>query len=374
MRNERAGGHRMTRVAATAWVLGAMVGFGATQAMAQATGGGSATVGASYSTVYGATADIGFEAEDLFGTGFDVNLSHRGGAEGRASKFAITRRWSLGDTGLGQDAELALTLTAAQSDWDNRPYSEQRAKVELRYSAAVTSNIRWSSTLFWQQERLDDLDAGLSPVLQQDAGTSRAAGLGFGVRYDSVKDRGLLDSGTSAHAGLRFAVDSDGYRGTTRLTAGAETTQRLLGTTVWRVGVDGGAIQGQGNNGYVHVLDRAFLGGDAPRGFAWGAAGPHDLTTGDALGGTKYATASVEILTPIQGDRFAAGLFADFGSAWDLPNVSGIDDSQNWRSSVGISAYWTSRFGTMEFGAAKAINTEPGDDTNRLYFALNTKF
>lgn len=366
----------MTIGATRGWALVLLLtSLGATQAMAQASGGGgTATLGASYSTVYGATADIGLDVDNLFGTGIDVNLSHRGGAEGRASGLGVTRRWSLGDTGLGRDAELALSLTASQSDWDNRPYSEQRSKIELSYSAALSENLRWSGSLFWQQDRLDDLNAGLSPVLQQDAGTSRAAGAGVALRYDTSLDRGLFDPGMSAQAGLRFAVDGNGYRGSTRVSAGFETTQPLLGASVWRVEMEGGAIRGRGSDGYVHVLDRAFLGGDAPRGFAWGAAGPHDLTTGDALGGTKYATASLEMLAPIQGERFAAGLFADFGSAWGLPGVSGIDDTQNWRSSVGVSAYWNSGFGAMEFGVAKAINTSPSDDTNRFYFSLNTKF
>lgn len=346
----------------------------APQAMAQQAGNGQLTVGVSHSTLYGSTADISLSGEDIAGSGVDVDLEHRLGDEGQGSRASITKTWDLGQSALGADSWAAIEVNGALSDWDIRPYSESHIGLELQFGAALGQNLSWQGSLFWQRDELDDLDSGISPIIAADSGESEVAGLTLGLHWDSARGRELLQPGTSAALGGKLSVAQQGRRDSRHLYASFETTQALAGRTVWRLSASGGAVRGTGDEGYVHILDRAFLGGKAPRGFASGSAGPRDTSTGDALGGTKYLTGSVEVLTPGWREDVALGVFYDFGSTWDLPGISGVDDSRHWRSSVGLSGHWQSRYGDLSLSWAAPINSQDIDEEQRLSLSLNARF
>ena len=80
------------------------------------------------------------------------------------------------------------------------------------------------------------------------------------------------------------------------------------------------------------MLDHFQMGPNLVRGFAPAGIGPRDLTPGttnDALGGTMYWGASVELQTPLYflpkeiGIKVAA--FADAGSLWDYKGPTTLE-------------------------------------------------
>ena len=125
--------------------------------------------------------------------------------------------------------------------------------------------------------------------------------------------------------------------------------------------LQGGHITGWGGKG-LRMLDHFQMGPSLVRGFAPAGIGPRDLTVGttnDALGGTMYWGASLELQTPLYflpkdaGVKVAA--FADAGSLWNYVGpttfpatgevLSGsicatppcpVDNAMHIRSSVGV--------------------------------------
>ena len=135
---------------------------------------------------------------------------------------------------------------------------------------------------------------------------------------------------------------------------------------------------------------------------------PRDITPGtshDALGGTYYWGASLELQTPLYFLPKDAGIkvaaFADAGSLWNytgptvfpatgevisgnfcptfgpgIPNATpcAIDNAMHVRSSVGIGLIWESPFGPLRFDYAFPLSKEPYDRIQQFRFGGGTKF
>ena len=176
--------------------------------------------------------------------------------------------------------------------------------------------------------------------------------------------------------------------------------------------LQGGVVSGWGSGG-LRMLDQFQMGPNLVRGFAPAGIGPRDLTQfpftgvlGDALGGTYYWGASLELQTPVYflpkdaGVKVAA--FADAGSLWNYTGptafpatgevLSGnfcpswapalganavpcpVDNAMHIRSSVGVGLIWDSPFGPLRFDYAFPLSKEPYDRVQQFRFGGGTRF
>jgi outer membrane protein insertion porin family len=176
----------------------------------------------------------------------------------------------------------------------------------------------------------------------------------------------------------------------------------VISDLVSLVHLQGGAISGW--DGGLRMLDHFQMGANLVRGFAPAGIGPRDLTQlpftgvyGDALGGTYYWGASLELQTPLYflpkdaGVKLAA--FADAGSLWNYVGpttfpatgeiISGsicstppcpVDNAMHIRSSVGVGLIWDSPFGPLRFDYSFPMTKEPYDRVQQFRFGGGTKF
>jgi outer membrane protein insertion porin family len=174
-----------------------------------------------------------------------------------------------------------------------------------------------------------------------------------------------------------------------RTTADFYSYHEVLPDVVGFVRLQGGQIAGWG--GELRMLDHFQMGPNLVRGFAPAGIGPRDLTVGttnDALGGTYYWGASLELQTPLYflpkdaGVKVAA--FADAGSLWNYVGptsfaatgevLSGVDNGMYVRSSVGVGLIWDSPFGPLRFDYSFPITKESYDRVQQFRFGGGTKF
>jgi outer membrane protein insertion porin family len=176
--------------------------------------------------------------------------------------------------------------------------------------------------------------------------------------------------------------------------------------------LQGGAITGWGGKD-LRMLDHFQMGPNLVRGFAPAGIGPRDLTQlpytgiyGDALGGTYYWGASLEVQTPLYFLPKDAGIkvaaFADAGSLWNYTGpttfpatgevLSGntcaswgpqngaaavpcpVDNAMHVRSSVGVGLIWDSPFGPLRFDYSYPLSKQSYDRVQQFRFGGGTKF
>jgi outer membrane protein insertion porin family len=155
----------------------------------------------------------------------------------------------------------------------------------------------------------------------------------------------------------------------------------------------------------LRMLDQFQMGPNLVRGFAPNGIGPRDLSfinytgTGDALGGTKYWGASLELQMPFWFLPKEVGLkgavYADAGSLWGYQGptswaqtgeINGLvngkycqcamvyDDSNVVRTSVGVGLIWASPFGPLRFDYAVPITQGKYDVVQQFKFGGGTSF
>lgn len=158
-----------------------------------------------------------------------------------------------------------------------------------------------------------------------------------------------------------------------------------------------GFIDGWGGDD-VRINDRFFKGGSSFRGFDVAGIGPRQLVIdplgviqerGKALGGNVYAIGTLQLDVPLPlPESFSLGsaLFVDVGTLGVVDSASRrsltlsngnsliIDDTASLRMSAGVSVFWNSPFGPVQFDFAQPLEYEEYDRTQEFRFSTRTQF
>ncbi len=132
------------------------------------------------------------------------------------------------------------------------------------------------------------------------------------------------------------------------------------------------------NGDDVLLNDRFFLGGRTLRGFDASGAGPRDFSSDDAVGANYYiqTTGELRVRTPA---FLAFGLTpVFFMDAAYIGSTDAIDNDivgeDALRLSVGISLFWDSPIGPMQFDFSDVLVREPRDNEESFRFTLGIPF
>lgn len=250
------------------------------------------------------------------------------------------------------------------------------------------------------------------PVRKELAnGKTLTSALGYTLTYNT------LDNNKNPTDGLLidFRQDFAGVGGDVsylKTVADAKYYQSLVSDLVGIVHLQGGILNKIGNND-LRMLDHFQMGPNLVRGFAPNGIGPRDLNpfgTQDAIGGTKYWGASLELQMPfwflpkevgLKGAVYAdaGGLFDYQGpTTWSVTNemtttrnssctpstinpattgtCTGLvyDNGNVVRSSVGVGLIWASPFGPLRFDYAVPLTKGKNDRTQEFRFGGGTSF
>lgn len=358
----------------------AWVGVTSFAILAAAAGGlradttGDLVLGASVSSIYGATGFASFLVEDAFDRNIDIDLNFRAGEEGRGLGLGVTSARSVDAPVLGYDAELFTRLNGEVSEWDFNNFDAVNVRWAVGVRAQITPTLSYRSEVFLDYIDIGGFDAGTSAIIQRDEGEALAGGAALSLSFSTRENEELLTPGYGVSVGLR--VSEGDNRDWWLAFLSTENVVPIAGRTALRLTGSAGMTTSRNEDGFVPIYDRAFLGGNAPRGFAYGGLGPRDPLTDQALGGTQYATASVAFLAPVGQRGITLGAFADFGSVWDLPGNTDpvLGDDYSLRASAGISLHWGLDIGTLSISLSEPIEQEAFDETQAVSIDFQAVF
>jgi outer membrane protein insertion porin family len=241
--------------------------------------------------------------------------------------------------------------------------------------------------------------------------------LGYGLAYSSLDNNKLPTSGVYVGFGQDFA-GVGGDVSYLRTTVDMRAYYEIVSDLVSMLHLQAGDMIGLGNGGQVRLLDDFKMGPNLVRGFQPAGIGPRDITpgingpngsTGDALGGTMYWGASLELQYPFyflpKDSGIRGAVFLDSGSVWGYKGETqnpatgeinglvtysgsggGVPGSFNCqcglqfvdtpavRASAGASIIWDSPFGPLRFDFAYPLAKQSYDRTQFFSFGGGTKF
>ncbi|PIT04617.1 membrane protein [Bradyrhizobium nitroreducens] len=407
---------------------------------------GDFSISGGYSTTDGALAEVSISERNLLGRGLFAKASVTYGQYARGYSLSFVEPYLL-------DYRVALGLDLYQREQKSNSYISYGTKtlgfsprlgfalredlsLQLRYSIyqqqitlpyylANCNNVVGSSA-FNPSPAFVNANGGVPdlsstnglgcysdgeaslPVRKELAnGKTLTSALGYTLTYNT------LDNNKNPTDGLLidFRQDFAGVGGDVsylKTVADGKYYAPLVSDIVGLVRLQGGILTKMGDD--LRMLDHFQMGPNLVRGFAPNGIGPRDLNpfgSRDALGGTKYWGASLELQMPFWFLPKEVGLkgavYADAGGLYDYkgptswtatnevnapgcipssvnPTVTGTctglvyDDSKVIRSSVGVGLIWQSPFGPLRFDYAVPLSKGKYDRTQEFRFGGGTTF
>lgn len=341
---------------------------------------GSLNFGGSYSNNDGVGLAISFAEENFLGRGQKLRLSVSTATDARRYGFNFIEP-SL----LGRDVAFGLNIDYAETNSSFASFDTERLVFQPSLGFPVSENGRLSLRYTFDSLEMTARNTVTNgPVVANDiaAGRQDASSVGYTYAYDTRR------TGLDPTSGLLFQFGQDfaGLGGDSKF---VKTTAKLIGEksilneeVTLRATLEGGALAwSDGNN---RVSDRFVLGPSIMRGFEPGGIGPRDLSTGfnDPLGGNLYVVARFEAAFPLglpEEYGINGGVFYDVGNLWNLDdvNLAGgtiVGESGSFRHVVGVSVFWDTPVGPLQFNVSKALQKEIFDQEQTFEVTLQTDF
>jgi outer membrane protein insertion porin family len=412
---------------------------------------GDFSIQGGYSTANGWLAEVSVTERNLLGTGRFARASVTYGQYARGIELSYAEPYFLDyRSSMGFDLFAKQTLASTYLSYGTQSYGgtlkwglplREDLALQLRYSAFEQKitlpgqlnscnnlNPNFSSTfptpaaIAADQAQNGGADYGAIPPtscfalgqaslpirIELQKGAYLTSILGYGLAYNSLDNNKLPTSGVYVGFGQDFAGvggDVSYLRSTVDMRAYYEVVSDLVSM----LHLQAGDMIGLKNGGQVRLLDDFKMGPNLVRGFQPAGIGPRDITPGtsnDALGGTMYWGASVEMQYPLyflpKDSGFRGAVFIDSGSVWGYkgetqnpatgeingtftPNVGAMlpincqcglqfADTPAVRASAGASIIWDSPFGPLRFDFAYPLLKQPYDRTQFFSFGGGTKF
>jgi outer membrane protein insertion porin family len=346
---------------------------------------GQFSLGGGYSSSLGALLNAGLSQNNFLGTGVNASLNAVLAQRGTQINIGVTNPYFL-DRNLIAGFDLFRTVTDSYtSSGSSYSYSESDIGADVRAGYRFNSNVRQSFTYTISQRDVYDIPTGSSLYVTNEQGVSSLSQISQTISFDYVDDdqtptRGLLLDLTTDFAGLggsakfvRLSPDATYYI----------PLEHVFGNKAW-------VLKFSATGGYLiptfgyqtRIIDRFFLGGDSLRGFADGGVGPHDVSTGDSLGGQIMWSESTELQfpTPLSPSLGITGFaFVDTGSTWQIPASEIAQDGPAYDSSAprvgaGVGIAWNTPFGLIDLSLAEPIVKQPDDQIQQFRVSFGTRF
>lgn len=335
---------------------------------------GSVGFALGYSSTSGFNSLVSLSERNFLGRGQDFALELSYGEKSQVFSFSFNEP-ALFD----RDLSAGFSVYFRNADRSESSFQTTNFGIEPNVRFALGENTRMQLSYRLSSDEIRDVAAGASPIILADQiGPQITSSLGVKLTYDRRNSRVDPTSGFVISLDENFA----GLGGDLNF---SKTVVRAKGYTalfddnlVLSAELEGGAlVSTDGSNS--RVTDRFFLGGNSLKGFANGGIGPRDTTTpnNDALGGNYYGVVRLKGSFPIglgEDAGIYGGIFAEAGSVWDLGGIGFAGDAMAIRASSGVSLFWASPLGPLEFSYAIPILYETDDITQNFSVAISTRF
>ncbi len=348
---------------------------------------GELSFGGGYSTDAGALIDVGLAERNLIGTGINASINGVLAQKRSSVTVSVTDPYFL-DRNLVAGADVFLIQT---NYLGTEVYDERRVGFALRTGYEFTEHLRqvWSYSLV--SRTVFNVLGTASPFISNQVGQTTLSQVGQVLTFDYRDSRLYPHRGFVVEAGVDFAGlggDAKFLRGNLN-GAYYVPLDRFTGNSDWSVKIAGTVGSLYTIGGKDLIIDRFFLGGDNLRGFQTGGAGPHDVVSGDPLGGRFIWTQTTELQfpLPVSADLGLSGRafidigaltnanFKNFGNCVEANgSACRINQSAAPRIGAGVGISWKTQFGLINIDLAPFVVRQPGDQTQIFRFGFGTRF
>lgn len=341
---------------------------------------GSLNFGGTYSTDSGFGLVAGLTERNFLGRGQQLSFSLSTSPDVNNYEFRFVE-----PAFIGRDVAVGFAASYRDLTFSQLRYENTVGQIQPFMSFATGENSRLQ--LRYTYESVDmsiaATDAIAGSLLDAEAarGDEASSSIGYTYTYDT------RIGGLNPDAGflLEFGQDYAGAGGDIeylRTTAKAVAQTKILnGDVTLRASLEGGLLYTPNNDSRAN--HRFALGGSQMRGFEPYGIGPREQGAGidDGLGGKYFAVARFEAEFPLglpEEYGISGGVFYDVGSLWGVDGAAGagslLYNDASLRHVVGVSLFWETPIGPLQFNFSKALQKETFDREQNFNLTIRTEF
>ena len=347
---------------------------------------GSLTFSVGYSSVETVVGTVEYAERNLFGRGYQQNISTSASFVRQSLNYSFTDPYFLGSP-LSAGIDLFANNTDNQS---SSSYTSTQYGGGLRTGFRLDEYQSLSFKSLLAKRYISGVDPNVAtPAVLAQQGNSWKTAIGGTYTYDALDNPQLPTSGLRAQL---ITEAAGGFGDSQYLKAEAKSyyfVPLLENQVVIKFAGTAGHIQSLGNN--INIQDRFFKGSDSFRGFASAGVGPVQQGNNGAfqtIGANDYAIGTIEANFPLglpEALGISGAVFTDFGTVFNSGGkdpLSGgtncvacsIDDAAYFRAAVGAGIVWQSPFGPLRLDYSYPLIKAPNDAVQYWRFSLGTRF
>ena len=217
-----------------------------------------------------------------------------------------------------------------------------------------------------------DTSSTASAVKKKQDGSYFDTNFSYGLTYDKRNQRFQPSDGFRSSFKQTLPMISDDYAITNAYYF--DSYHEIYENFVGALGFSARAVNSISGDD-VRVSKRLYVPNSRLRGFETGRVGP--IEDGAYVGGNYITTLNLSTTVPTifqSLENTDLKVFYDAANIWGVDYSSDIDDSNNLRSSVGVSIDWYTVVGPLNFSLAQPITKKSTDKTETFRFQLGTSF
>ncbi len=338
---------------------------------------GSLSLSAGISSTEGLVFSGSVRQQNLLGTGRDLMFRIDTSESNRQFEVSYTNPYH---TPWGVSRTLRVRYRESDPDdiLDTADYYSDTASVGVDYGIPLSEYSRLNAGLSLEGTRITTTSSTpqeITDFIDRHSAEYRFLEGSLAWSHDTRNRTIFAETGALNRISLDTTLpssDLEFYKLNYRFEGYQPITNRVIASLSGGVGYG----TGYGENEDLPFFRHYYAGGiRSVRGYKGSSLGPRYSDSGDAAGGDFRTVGTLELtfpppMTPDSGQT-RLSLFYDFGNVF-----ADVDDfeSQELRSSVGISFNWRSPIGPLSFSLAQAIDPEPGDETEKFQFTIGTLF
>ena len=337
---------------------------------------GSFSAGLGYGTDGGATVNLAFQQDNLFGTGESLQFSFDNSKTTRQLSLSFRDPYFT-DDGISRTVGAFIRQTDTSNQTSTSRYLASTRGASVRFGVPLSEFSTFRVGVGYERTEIGTTDGSpdeITTFVEEEGDVFNIYDLNLGFTYDTRNRTVFATSGAINRFSLEAAIPGSDYT-YYKLGYAFEYFKAINKRYTFSTSVRIDSGYGYGDFENLPFFNRYFAGGVRTlRGYRTGSLGPKD-SGDDAAGGDYRTLGTLEVIFPPpfveEPGATRLSLFTDFGNVFADTDSFDVDE---FRGSYGVAFVWLSPVGPLTFSLSNPYNNQEGDKKQNFQFTIGSIF
>jgi outer membrane protein insertion porin family len=337
---------------------------------------GSFSAGLGYGSDGGATVNLAFQQDNLFGTGESLQFSFDNSKTTRQLSLSFRDPYFT-DDGISRTLGAFIRKTDTGNQSSTSRFLSSTRGASVRFGVPLSEFSTFKVGFGYERTEIGTTDGSpdeITAFVEDEGDVFNIYDLNLGFTYDTRNRTVFATSGAINRLSLEVAIPGSAYT-YYKLGYAFEYFKAINERYTFSTSVRLDSGYGYEDFETLPFFNRYYAGGVRTlRGYRTGSLGPKD-SGGDAAGGDYRTLGTIEVIFPPpfveEPGATRLSLFTDFGNVFVDTDSFDVDE---FRGSYGVAFVWLSPVGPLTFSYSNTYNDQEGDKKQPFQFTIGSIF